>query len=338
MSRGGSNVAVVGATGLVGEEILTLLVERAFPFSSLRTVASEDSAGGYAPFGDRQLKIERMEDGAIEDADLVFLAAGSEVSGGVARRAVERGSTVIDTSTRFLDDEDAVLVVPEVNAEEIEAGGAPGLFVAAGGTTAAVAPVIKPLDGAAGVVSMSVSTYEPVSGIGEAGVSELSKQTLNLFNSQEIEFESFAQQIAFNCIPAVGDLDASGDSTAERNLVRGIRRVLNRPELFITATAVCVPTFFGHGAAVTVELSRPLAASDAAAVLRSAPGLLVAEGDVDPYATPLEVVGSDAVHVGRLRVDSDRPALLSFWVVIGNVRKVAVNAVSIAERTLRDVG
>jgi aspartate-semialdehyde dehydrogenase len=224
----------------------------------------------------------------------------------------------------------------EVNAAVLSRGTAGPLVAAASGAPATLAAVLKPLDMAAGLRWVSVATYEPASGIGHRGVAELSEQVVRLLNGQSVEPQLFSHQIAFNCIPAVGDLDAEGHSAAERRLVAGLRRLLERPALQVVVTAVRVPVFFGLGIAAAVETERPLGPAAARDILRAAPGLQLPGPDEAPYVTPFDTIGGDAVHVGRVRGDPGRPTALCFWAAIDNVRKgAAVNAVAIAERMVQ---
>jgi aspartate-semialdehyde dehydrogenase len=329
-------VAVVGATGQVGKEILTVLAERQFPAREVRAIASEESAGDRVSFGEQHLRVDALSDDALRGVDVAFFAAGRELSARLAREAASGGARVIDVTGCFAEDSDVPLIVPEVNGALIGQGGRPMVVTAAVGPLAALAAVLKPVDDAAGLRAVTLSTYEPVSGIGRIGVSELSAQTMKLLNGVSPDPEEFPHQIAFNCFPEVGTIGPDGISAEEHALTRGLRRVLGLPDLRVFATAVRVPVFFGLAIAVTIELERPLSAAEAHATLRAAPGLLVSEGEDGTYVTLLDAVGTDAVHVGRIRVDPESPTTLGLWVVIDCVRKgAAVNAVSIAERMLR---
>jgi len=332
-------VAVVGATGLVGKEILSVLAERQFPAGELRALASEESAGDTVAFGERQLRVDALGDDSLQGVDVAFFAAGRELSAARARDAARGGARVIDLTGCFADDPDVPLVVPEVNGDLLGPGGAAGhprIVSAAVGSLAALAAVLKPIDDAATVRAVTCSTYEPVSGIGRIGVSELSAQTMKLLNGVSPDPEEFPHQIAFNAFPEVGTIGPDGISSAEREVATGLRRVLGLPDLRVFATAVRVPIFFGLAIAVTVEIERPLSVATAQAALRTAPGLLLAEGEDGTYVPLLDAVGTDAVHVGRVRVDPESPTTLGIWVVIDCVRRgAAVNAVAIAERMLR---
>ncbi len=328
-------VAVVGATGLVGQEILAVLAERQFPATAVHAIASAESVGERVSFGEQQLRVDALTDDALHGVDIAFFAAGEDVSAQYARAVAKDGTRVIDTSGSFADDPEVPLIVPEVNGDLLDHGPEAVVTVAVG-ALAALAAVLKPIDDAAGVRAVSLATYEPVSGIGQAGVSELGEQTLKLMNGVLPDPGAFPHQIGFNCIPAIGAIDPDGRSVAERKLVSGLRRVLARPTLRAFATAVRIPAFFGVGIAATVETDRPVVLADALAWLRIAPGLLLADGDGEPYVTLLDAVGTDVVHVGRVRVDAGCPTTLGLWLVMDGIRKgAAVNAVAIAERMLR---
>lgn len=333
MTAGARTVAVVGATGVVGSEILDVLAQRELPCAELRAVASAEHAGERVAFGERQLRVEALGDEVLAGVDLAFLAAGSEVSARYARQLEADGATVIDTSDHFVGDLDVPVLVPEVHGWQLGSSGAVRLVTVAPTALAAVAAVLKPLDDEARLRTVNIATYEPVSGAGRSGVDELGGQTTALLNGQSVAAEVFAHQIAFNCIPTIGELDGDGHSAAERVLSIGLRRVLDRPDLRVAATRVLVAVFFGLGAAVTVELDRALDPDAARGLLRGAPGLLV--GDADDYTTLIDAIGTDAVHVGRVRGEPEWPTSLRFWIVVDNARKTAVNAVTIADALLR---
>jgi aspartate-semialdehyde dehydrogenase len=335
MSAGEPIVVVVGATGLVGQELLGVLAERQFPAAEVRALASAESAGTRVEFGDRELIVRGLDDAELRGADVVFLCAGSEVSARYAKRIAAAGALVIDLGGHFVEHPAVPLVVPEVNLRRLPAGGAVHLVAVPGAATSALAAVLHPLDQVAGVRLVNVATYEPVSGIGRAGVMEFGEEATRLLGGLEARPGLFSGRMAFSCIPLVGVLDASGESAAERALRIGLRRILDRPQLPVIATAVRVPTFFGVGAAVAVELERPVQAEAARDVLREAPSVVMSEDDgVSTY----DVVGSDAIHVGRVREHAEQPGWLGLWVAVDNTRKAAAtNAVVIAEALRRSV-
>ncbi len=326
-------VVVVGATGLVGEEILAVLAERQFPAAEVRALASAASAGLRVTFGADELTVHAATDAALDGGGVVFLCSGAAVSERFAERLAAAGAFVVDLSDRFVAAPAVPLLVPGVNLRTVAAGGGVRLVAVAGAAAGALAAVLAPLDAAAGLRAVTVATYEPASGLGRAGVAELGEQATALLSAREASAEVFPRQIAFSCIPAVGALDAAGHAQAERLLRQSLRRILDRPALAVAATTVHVPTFFGLGAAVTIELERPLDVAAAHAALREAPSVVANDGEA--YATTFDAVGSDAVHVARMRAHEDRPGSLGFWVAVDNTRKAAAtNAVAIAEALL----
>jgi aspartate-semialdehyde dehydrogenase len=334
VSEPGPRIAIVGATGLVGQEILGVLAERGVPAASVHGFASSASAGRTVPYGEAQLRIAALDGEALDGHDLVVLAVGASVARQCAARCVADGAVVIDLSGAF-DGPDVEMVVPEINLADVTGERAPRVVAVAAGLPGALAAVLKPIDTAAHLRAVSVASYEPVSGVGERGVAELSSQTLNLLNGQSFDPEVFPTQIAFNCIPVLDAVDDEGHARSERALAAVLGRVLTRPDLEVLATRVRVPTFFGVCAAVIVDLSRVLTGAALRVVLREAPGLLVSE-DAEECVAALDVVGSDAIHVARVREHPERPGTLALWMAVDNVRRAAaVNAVTVAEALLR---
>src|SRR5579875_261256 len=321
-------VAVVGAAGLVGEEIVALLGERQFPLGELRLLGSVRTAGkGGEEHGPR----------AFDDMDLVFFAAGPAIAGEHAPAAVAAGAAVIDCSSRFRLAEGVPLVVPEVNAERIGDRRTEGIVASPSPTAIALAVVLEPLAAAAGLRRVTVATYQGVASAGRGGLRGLSRETLDVLNSRGTRRSRFARPIAFNCLPQVGELEPGGWTTHELRTAEEVRKILDAPTLGIFVTAVRVPTFFGTGLSVTVETEEPLGAAAATALFRGARGLLVHESPADAYPTPTEVAGSDATHVGRIRDDPTVEHGLGLWIAIDSVRKgAALNAVQIAEILVRD--
>jgi aspartate-semialdehyde dehydrogenase len=326
-------VVVVGATGLVGEEILAVLAERQLPAAEVRAVASAASAGLRVNFGADELTVRATNDDAFDGAGVAFLCAGAEVSGRWAERVAAAGTLVVDLSEQFATASEVPMLVPGVNLRALAAHGGTRLVSVAGAAAGALATVLGPLAAVAGLRAVTVATYEPASVLGRPGVSELGEQATALLSGREVSAEVFPRQMAFNCIPAIGALDAEGHAHAERLLRDGLRRILDRPALAVAATTVHVPTFFGLGAAATIELERPLETAAALAVLRDAPSVVVNEGE--GYATTFDAVRSDAVHVARIRGHEGRAGCLGLWIAVDNTRKAAaINAVVIAEALL----
>ncbi|HLK11062.1 MAG TPA: aspartate-semialdehyde dehydrogenase [Candidatus Binatia bacterium] len=330
-------VAVVGAAGLVGEEIVGLLRERRFPLGELRLLGSVRTAGKVVEEDGRRDTIGLLGPRSFADMDLVFFAAGPAIAGEHAPAAAAAGAAVIDCSSRFRLADEVPLVVPEVNAERIGERRAEGIVASPSATAIALAVVLEPLATAAGLRRVTVSTYQGVASAGRRALHGLSRETVDLLNSRGARRSRFARPLAFNCVPQVGTLEPGGSSTHELQVAEEVRKILDAPALGLFVTAVRVPTFFGTGLSVTVETDERLDAAAATAALRAARGVLVHGGADDAYPTPNEVAGSDATHVGRVRDDPTVEHGLGLWVAIDSVRKgAALNAVQIAEILIRD--
>jgi aspartate-semialdehyde dehydrogenase len=337
MNKPAYSVAVVGATGLVGKEIITVLEERRFPLAALRLYASPRTAGDEATCGDLGAVVELLDGAHFEGTDIVFLAAGERVSAEWATRAADAGAVVVDLSQVYADDADVPLVVPEVNGRDIAAYVTCGLIAVPTPPAIALVCALNPLHEAAGVSRVAAVTFESVSSAGRAGIEELQRQTLDLMNGRSTESGIFPHRIAFNLLPQVGDLLAGGSSSGEAATGRALRRLLDAPDLHFNMTRVVTPLFFGTALAVTVDTTGKLSADEARACLRSAPGVLLQdEAAAAVYPTLAETVGQDATCVGRLRNDEGTDTL-DMWITIDNIRKgSAVNAVQIAELLIRD--
>ena len=332
------NVAVVGATGAVGEEVRKILAERLFPVGTLRLLASERSAGQRLDFCGRQIPVEVLDEDSFDDIDIALFSAGSSVSARYAPAAVDAGAVVIDNTSCFRMDDDVPLVVPEVNAGKIADHAHRGIIANPNCSTIQMVVALKPLYDAAGITRIVVSTYQSVSGAGRRAMEELGKQTAALFNGHEVECEQFPHQIAFNCIPHIDSFLPNGYTGEEMKMVRETRKILDDPEIRITATTVRVPVFCSHSESINVETRTKLSAGDVRALLREAPGVLVQDdpqGNDYPLAT--DATGKDATCVGRIREDDSVENGINLWVVADNLRKgAALNAVQIAEILIRD--
>ncbi len=330
-------VAVVGATGLVGREILSALAERAFPLAELRLYASIRSAGEEVQCGPCTSRVDLLERARFGQFDIVFFAAGERLSAELAGRAADAGAVVIDSSQLFVDDADVPVIVPEVNAAALGDFQARHIVVSPDTPATALAVVLNPLRDAVGLRRVVATTFEPVSGAGQRGIEELHRQTIDLMNGQSTESEVFPHRIAFNALPQVGEFLAGGSSTAEHQATAALRRVLDAPDVGVNLTRVRVPMFYGTGIALNVETDEPLSAEDAREVLRGAPGVIL-QDDVHAvqYPTPGEAVGQEATCVGRIRSVAPQP-IVDLWICLDNLRKgSAVNAVQIAEVLVRD--
>ncbi len=330
----GYRVAVVGATGNVGREILNILAERQFPLDELAALASARSTGDEIDFGDtgETLKVKNLEHFDFSGWDIALFAAGSQVSKIYVPRAAEAGCTVIDNSSLYRMDPDVPLIVPEVNSEAIAGYRKKNIIANPNCSTAQLVVALKPLHDAAKIKRVVVATYQSVSGTGKAGMDELFEQSRNIFVGDATEPSVYPKQIAFNVIPHAGDFLDDGSTTEEWKIVVETKKILD-PAIKLTATCVRVPVFVSHSEAVNIEFEREISADDARNLLREAPGLMVVDKrENGGYVTPIEAVGEYATYVSRIREDSTIENGLSLWVVSDNLRKgAALNAVQIAE-------
>jgi aspartate-semialdehyde dehydrogenase len=331
-------VAVVGATGAVGEQVREVLEERAFPVKQLRLLASERSAGQFLPFQGNQLRVEVLNEESFKDVDIALFSAGGSVSAKFAPAAVAAGAVIIDNTAYFRMDPEVPLVVPEVNAKAIADYKNRGIIANPNCSTIQMVVVLKPIHDAARIKRVVVSTYQSVSGAGRRAMEELSQQVAALLNGREIKKEKFPHQIAFNCIPHIDVFMEGGYTKEEWKMIHETRKIFNDPALPITATTVRVPVFCGHSESMNVETERKLTAAQAKALLREAPGVIVCdEPENNVYPLPIDVTGKDATYVGRIREDNSVPNGLNLWVVADNLRKgAALNAVQIAEILIRE--
>jgi aspartate-semialdehyde dehydrogenase len=330
----GYRIAVVGATGNVGREILNILAERQFPADEVAAVASARSTGDLVDFGEsgETLKVKNLDHFDFAGWDMALFAAGSEISKVHVPRAAAAGCTVIDNSSLFRMDPDVPLIVPEVNAAAIAGYVKKNIIANPNCSTAQLVVALKPLHDAAKIKRVVVSTYQSVSGAGKAGMDELFEQSRNIFVGDTNEPSKFPKQIAFNVIPQCGDFNDDGSTTEEWKLVVETKKILD-PKIKLTATCVRVPVFVGHSEAVNIEFENEISAAQARAILREAPGVMLIDKQEDGgYVTPVECVGDYATFVSRVREDSTVENGLSLWVVSDNLRKgAALNAVQIAE-------
>jgi aspartate-semialdehyde dehydrogenase len=332
------NVAIVGATGAVGEQMREVLDERQFPVGELRLLASERSVGQFLPFQNRQLPVEVLKADSFNGIDIGLFSAGGSVSTEFAPMAVAAGAVVVDNTSVFRMEPDIPLVVPEVNAKEIANYKIRGIVANPNCSTIQMVVALKPIHDTARIKRVVVSTYQSVSGAGRKAMEELSQQVAALFNGKEIEKVKFPHQIAFNCIPHI-DLFMDGGYTKEEwKMIEETRKILGEPNLPITATTVRVPVFCSHSEAVNVETYVKLSANEARRILREAPGVIVAdEPENNVYPMAIDAAGKDATFVGRIREDKSIANGLNLWVVSDNLRKgAALNAVQIAEILIRD--
>lgn len=331
-----ARIAIVGATGLVGREILTVLDERQFPLSEVRLYSSQRSAGEQLEVGGRSRRVDLLDSAQFDDVDLVFLAAGETVTAETASKASDAGAVVIDISQIFSDDIDVPLIVPEINSAELAAVADRRLVASPDAVAIPAAIVLNPLREAAGVRRVVITTFEAVSWAGQGGIDELQRETIDLLSGRSTAPAQFAERIAFNALPHIGQFLAGGSTRHELLTVNAIRRVLDYPELPVSVTRVCVPMFFGQAIALNVETEQSVSADAARELLREAPGILLQDAiEEGTYPTPADAVSNDSVSVGRIRSDEDS-STLDLWITSDNLRKgAAVNAVQIAEILVR---
>lgn len=330
----GPGIAVVGATGAVGKVFLELVEERGFPAGSIRLCASERSWGKTLAVNGAQLPVEEATTKLLSEVDIVFIAAGSDVSRRLVPLAVERGALVIDKSSAFRMDSSVPLVVPEVNGDELERH--QGLIASPNCSTTPLVMVLKPLNDAVPVRRVVVDTYQSVSGAGAAAVDELRAQSADVLESRPAEPHAFPHQIAFNVLPHVESFLDNGYTSEEMKMVNETRKILDLPELAVSATCVRVPVEVSHSEAVHIEFARPVNTDEVRETLSDAPGVRVLD---DPqsnvYPMPLDAEGVDDVLVGRIRQDESHPHGIALWVVGDNLRKgAALNGIQIAEEVL----
>lgn len=328
----GFNVAVVGATGNVGREMLNILEERGFPADEVVPLASRRSLGTEVSYGDKTLKTKVLDTYDFSDTDICLMSAGGTVSKEWSPKIGAAGAVVIDNSSAWRYDIDVPLIVPEVNPDAIEGFKKHNIIANPNCSTAQLLVALKPLHDAATIKRVVVSTYQSVSGAGKAGMDELFEQSRAVFVADPITIHKFTKRIAFNVIPHIDVFMEDGYTKEEWKMVAETKKMLD-PKIKLTATAVRVPVFIGHGEAVNVEFEKPISADEAREILRNAPGCQVVDKHEDGgYMTPYESAGEDDTFVSRIREDITVENGLAFWVVADNLRKgAALNAVQIAE-------
>jgi aspartate-semialdehyde dehydrogenase len=327
----GFKIAVVGATGNVGREMLSILAERAFPADEVVALASRRSQGSEVSYGDRVLKTKTLDTYDFSDVDLCLMSAGGEVSKEWSPKIAAQGAVVIDNSSAWRYDSDVPLIVPEVNADAVR-GMKKGIIANPNCSTAQLVVALKPLHDRATIRRVVVATYQSVSGAGKDGMDELDRQTKALYSLQDVEEKKFPKRIAFNLIPQIDVFMEDGFTKEEWKMMAETKKILD-PKIKLTATCVRVPVFIGHSEAVNVEFENPISADEARDILRSAPGVMVIDKrEPGGYITPHEAAGEDATYISRIREDITVENGLSFWCVSDNLRKgAALNAVQIAE-------
>ncbi len=331
------NIAVVGATGLVGETLLEILAERHFPIDKLYPLASERSQGESILFGKKPLLVENVAQFDFSTVDLAFFMASNAVALEYAPRAAEAGCIVIDNSSAFRYDADVPLIVPEVNSSAIEEYRQRNIIANPNCSTIQMVVALKPIYDAVGIARINVATYQSVSGAGRTGLEELAQQTQQVLNAQPLGQNVFPRQIAFNVIPQIDSFQDNGYTREEMKMVWETQKIFGDDNLLVNVTAVRVPVFFGHSEAIHIETRAKISAQEVYELLRKAPGIIAKDPlENDQYPTPvMKKALKDAVYVGRIREDISHPHGINLWVVADNVRKgAALNAVEIAELLL----
>lgn len=334
------NIAVVGATGAVGEAMREILEERDFPVDRLVLLASERSAGKRLQFAGKSHRVEILDDFDFKDIQIGLFSAGGAISELHVPRAAEAGAVVIDNTSKFRYDDDVPLIVPEVNASRIADCFERRIISNPNCSTIQMVVALKPIYDAVGIARINVATYQAVSGAGSRGVSELAEQTAGLLNMKDIEPSVHPVQIAFNAIPQIAEFQENGYTTEEMKLVWETKKIFEDDDIQINPTCVRIPVFYGHSEAVHIETRERLSAEDVRELLSQAPGVTVLDERRDAgYPTAVgEAAGKDDVFVGRIREDISHANGLNLWVVSDNVRKgAALNSVQIAERLLQEL-
>ena len=335
------NLAIVGATGAVGEVLIDILAQRDFPVAKLDLLASERSAGEILDFGKTSVEVQCLDDYDFSGTHMAFFSAGSAISAEFAPKAVAAGCLVIDNTSKFRYDDEVPLVVPEVNGDLLRSP-IPGRIIANPNcSTIQMVVALAPLHRAARITRVQVATYQSVSGAGRKGVSELVQQTTSLLagtpvDEDEVPFVQ-ADQIGFNVVPQIDRFDEGGMTFEEVKMIRETRKILGEPDLAVNPTCVRVPVFYGHSEAVSIETERPIAPEEARRLLTDAPGIEVIDGhERQGYPTAVRcATGTDGVYVGRIRKDPSHPNGLNLWVVSDNLRKgAALNSIQIAEHLI----
>jgi aspartate-semialdehyde dehydrogenase len=328
-------VAVAGATGVVGKEMIEILAERNFPVSELVPLASERSEGERIQFRDKNWIIKRLAKNSFKGVDIALFSAGAERSFEFAPEAVKSGAVVVDNSSAFRMDPKVPLVVPEVNAHTITSHA--GIIANPNCSTIGMVVALKPIHDAVKIKRIVVTTFQSVSGTGKEAIDELAGQTVALLNFREVEKKVYPHQIAFNCLPHIDSFLDNGYTKEEMKMVHETKKVMEDDSIRVTATTVRVPVFRCHSESVNIETEEKISANEVRAILSTAPGVIVYD---DPtkniYPLAVDVAGKDEIYVGRIRADESIPNGINLWIVSDNLRKgAALNAVQIAEHLIK---
>ncbi len=333
------NLAIVGATGAVGREMIKTVVQRKFPFDNIRLLASSRSKGLKLKVGEDEVEVEELTENSFDnkDIDIALFSAGASVSKKFAPIAAKNGVVVVDNSSAFRMEKDVPLVVPEVNPEEVKKHN--GIIANPNCSTIQMVVALKPIYDAAGIERVVVTTFQAVSGAGLRAMVELRQQVEAYFKDEEIKIEKFPYQIAFNCIPHIGDFlpDFYYYTKEEEKMINETKKIMGDYSIKVTATTVRVPVFIGHSESVLVETKKKLTREEVIKLLKKAPGVkVIDEPEKNKYPLPIDCEGTDDVFVGRIREDTSSEKGINMWVVADNLRKgAALNAVQIAELLLK---
>ncbi|MCY4182131.1 MAG: aspartate-semialdehyde dehydrogenase [Gammaproteobacteria bacterium] len=334
-----ANIAIVGATGAVGECLLEILAERRFPVGRIHALASERSAGKTVLFGNKPVAVENLADFDFSQVEIGLFSAGGAISAEYAPKAAEAGCVVVDNTSHFRNDADVPLVVTEVNPSCIADFRNRYIIANPNCSTMQMVVALKPIHDAAGISRISVATYQAVSGAGASAVAELAGQTAELLNGRPAEAKVFPGQIAFNALPHIDRFMDNGYTREEMKMHWETRKILADDRITVSATCVRIPVFYGHSEAVQIETRQPISAAQARALLLDAPGVrVIDELEANGYPTPVEhAAGADPVFVGRIRDDFSLENGINLWIVADNIRKgAALNTVQIAEILLAE--
>lgn len=331
------DVAVVGATGIVGEMILQLLYERQFPVGKIYPLASKHSEGKSVFFGEKRKKVTNLANFDFSKVQFAFFSAGAERSAEYAPRAAEAGCIIVDNTSHFRYDPDIPLVVPEVNGSSLEGYRNRNIVANPNCSTIQMLVALKPIYDAVGILRINVATYQSVSGAGRRAIKELAEQTTHFLNGQPAESSAFPSQIAFNAVPQIDAFQENGYTKEEMKMVWETQKILGDPDIGVNPTAVRIPVFFGHSEAVHIETRDSISVEEVREHLSHAPGIILIDED-NAYPTAIShAANTDAVFVGRIRRDISHSNGLNLWIVADNIRKgAALNAVQIAEMLINE--
>lgn len=332
------NVAVVGATGAVGQTMLSILKERKFPINNLYALASKRSTDKTVLFGNKDLIVEDLAEFDFSKVDIALFSAGGPVSAEYAPIAGNTGAIVIDNTSHFRNDEDIPLVVPEVNPDSLKDLKPRNIIANPNCSTIQMMVALAPIYNKFGIEKITVSTYQSVSGAGQKGIDELAKQTMDLLTFQSVKKEKFSHQIAFNVIPHIDDFQENGYTREEMKMVWETRKILGDDSILVNPTCVRVPVFYGHAESINIQTKETISKSEVIKLLNDSPGIAVVDKiEAEEYPTPTEhCSGKDDVFVGRIRKDITSENGINMWVVSDNIRKgAALNSVQIAEKLIK---